>query len=383
MLRCLLFLTITMGWLSLAVAQLPTAQDPQDRSWEARIQAAIQAGDLPGCVVVLGDSEKVLIQQAFGNRRVEPVIEPMTVDTVFDLASLTKPLATATSVMLLVQDGQIDPDRPIADYLPEFASNGKQEITIHQALVHQSGLIADNAMADYQDGPQAAWEKIWELKLVDPVGERFRYSDVNYLVLGKLVEQVSGKGLDEFARQRIYQPLEMHDTGYLPGPELIARAAPTERRNGQWICGQVHDPRAFALGGVAGHAGLFSTAADLTRYCQAVLNRHRDSGPSKNGVARFPLKQSTLHDMTRAYTVSRGTRGRGWDKRSPYSSNRCDAFSEQAFGHGGFTGTVLWIDPGTDRFFLFLGNRLHPDGEGSVNRLAAQVCHDLMKSFEK
>ena len=206
----------------------------------------------------------------------------MTTDTVFDMASLTKPIATATSVMILVERGKLRLDDPVAKYLPDFAQQGKDKITIEQLLTHQGGLLPDNAVKDYLDGPEKAWRRIDALKLQYTPGTKFVYTDVGFLVLGELVHRVSGQPVDEFARDNIFRPLGMSETGYLPAEELRQRAAPTEQRDRKWIQGEVHDPRAFHLGGVAGHAGLFSTAARPGRLRandarRRRVRRHADS----------------------------------------------------------------------------------------------------------
>jgi CubicO group peptidase (beta-lactamase class C family) len=291
----------------------------------------------------------------------------MTTDTVFDMASITKPMATSTSILLLIERGQLRLSDKVATLIPEFAVNDKEGITIQDLLIHQSGLLADNPIADYSDGPATAMRRIFELKLLNPTGSKFVYSDVNFILLGEIVRRVSGKNVHEFSQANIFRPLGMTSTGYLPNEHLRARAALTEQRAGQWMRGEVHDPRAFKLGGVAGHAGLFSTAEDVAVYAQMMLGRGE-----YNGVR--VLSAETVATMTRSYRVSSGTRGLGWDKRTPYSSNRGSAFSDAAFGHGGFTGTVLWIDPELDLFFVFLSNRVHPDGKGAVNPLAGRIA---------
>ena len=334
---------------------------------ESIVRRGIADGEMPGAVVVVADRHRVLYQQAFGDRQVEPTVEPMTIDTVFDLASLTKPIATATSVMRLVQEGKLDVNQSVAHYLPEFAAQGKESITVGDLLLHVGGLIPDNALSDYEDGPEAAWERICDLKPIAARGEKFAYSDVGFIVLGKLVERVSGTALDRFAADAIFRPLGMLETMFNPDDDLRARAAPTEQRDGQWIKGEVHDPRAHLLGGVAGHAGLFSTAGDLVRYGQAML-------AADDHDSATVLDRPTLLLMTKPRNVPRGTRTYGWDHRSPYSSNRGDRLSEAAFGHGGFTGTVMWIDPEKERVFIFLSNRLHPDGKGSINNLAGEIA---------
>ncbi|WP_197455061.1 serine hydrolase domain-containing protein [Stieleria varia] len=332
------------------------------------IQAAIEEGQMPGAVVGIADHDGILYLRAFGDRRVEPERVPMTVDSVFDLASITKPVATALSVMRLQQDGVIELDAPVSRYLPEFAENDKATVTVKQLLVHTGGLIPDNSLKDYRDGDETTWQRICELKLRSAPGEKFSYSDVGFIVLGKLVERVSGQRLDRYAAEHVFIPLGMSETMFLPSSELRQRAVPTEKASDgeSWICGSVHDPRAAAMGGVAGHAGLFSTAGDLLRLGQSFLPGNRDRHPV--------LNRETIDLMSCPVEVPRGTRMLGWDHRSPYSSNRGESLSDAAFGHGGFTGTVIWIDPELDRVFVFLSSRLHPDGKGSVNGLAGQIA---------
>jgi uncharacterized protein YbbC (DUF1343 family)/CubicO group peptidase (beta-lactamase class C family) len=323
--------------------------------------------NMPGAVVLVGRSGKVVYFKAFGHKQVRPTELPMTVDTVFDMASITKPVATATSVMKLLEDGRIQLADPVVKHIPEFAPNGKDAITVYQLLTHQGGLIADNPIRDYDSDPAQSFERIHALSLTAEPGARFIYSDVSFIMLGELVERVSGLNVHEFSRKHVFEPLGMSETGYLPPDELKRRAAPTEQRDEQWIQGEVHDPRAHRLGGVAGHAGLFSTAEDIAVYAQMMLG-----GGEYAGVR--VLKPETVELMTIAQPVPRGGfRALGWDARTGYSSNRGDLLSARAFGHGGFTGTVLWIDPELDLFFIFLSNRVHPDGKGLVNPLAGRI----------
>jgi len=346
------------------------------------ITTGIAEGKMPGCVVCVGRKDEILLLKAYGNKRLEPSTDPMTIDTVFDMASITKPVATATSIMQLIEQGKLSLSDRVASIFPAFAQNDKETITVQDLLLHRSGLIPDNAMSDYQDGPEKAWEKICALKLVAPIGTAFKYSDVNFIVLGKIVEQISGKSLHEYSQASIFQPLGMKQTGYLPSKELSAKCAPTEQREGHWMQGEVHDPRAYALGGIAGHAGLFSTAEDIAIYAQMMLKQGSLHG-SKDGVPTRILSQAAVSTMTQAYAVPGGLRGLGWDKRTSYSSNRGDLFSSSAFGHGGFTGNVLWIDPELDLFFIFLSNRVHPNGKGSVNQLAGKIANVVATSITK
>ena len=345
---------------------------------EGIINEGIAEKKMPGCVVCCGRHGKIAYLKSFGNKQVGNAPLVMTTDTVFDLASLTKPVATATSIMKLVELGKIRLGNRVTDFFPEFAPNGKHEITIQDLLIHQSGLIPDNALSDYLDGPEVAWERICELELVEPVGTKFKYSDVNFIVLAEIVRKVSGQNIHEFSQANFFGPLGMSETGFLPRAELRALAAPTEKRNGDWMRGEVHDPRAFELGGVAGHAGLFSTAQELAVYAQMMLGEGTLRLSNQEPIRI--LSPQTVATMTNAYTVSNGQRGLGWDKRSGYSSNRGDLLSESAFGHGGFTGTVLWIDPEQDLFFIFLSNRVHPNGDGNVNHLAGQIANVIAGS---
>ncbi|MEZ6149727.1 MAG: DUF1343 domain-containing protein [Pirellulaceae bacterium] len=345
---------------------------------DALVSEGIAAGKMPGCVLCFGRHGKIAWLKAYGNKRLEPETEAMTTDTVFDMASITKPTATATSIMKLLEMGKLRLNQTVVDIFPEFAPNGKDDITIRDLLIHQSGLVPDNALSDYEEGPEVAWQKICDLKLVAPVGQEFKYSDVNFIVLAKIVERVSGMNVNEFSHENIFAPLHMTETGYLPAEALKQRAAPTQQRDGKWMQGDVHDPRAHLLDGIAGHAGLFSTANDLAVYATTML----DGGSfTIDGQTTKVLSPRTVELMTAPNRVSSGIRGLGWDKKTGYSSNKGDLLSDRAFGHGGFTGTVLWMDPSRDLFFIFLSNRVHPDGKGSVNGLAGQILNVVASSL--
>lgn len=330
------------------------------------VAEGLQRDKMPGCVVMIGHQNSIVLYKAYGQRQLLPEPQPMVKDTVFDMASLTKPIATATSVMLLVEDGKIDLSETVATYVPEFAANGKEAITVRQLLIHSGGLIPDNSIKDYADGVEEAFRRIHELQPYVEPGTKFVYTDVGFIVLAEIVERVSGQTVHEFSQRRIFKPLGMTETGYLPDDELKKRCAPTEQRDEAWIQGEVHDPRAYALGGIAGHAGLFSTASDLARYCQMLIGK----GTLQQTTIMAP---ATVAKMTAAVDVSSGMRTLGWDMKSPYSSNRGDFFSKSAFGHGGFTGTSMWIDPEKELFVIFLSNRVHPNGRGSVNSIAGRI----------
>lgn len=335
-------------------------------SIDEQVALEIEKGNMPGCVVMIGRKDGIAFAKAYGDRQVEPAKEEMTLDTVFDMASVTKPVATATSIMLLVERGQVRLGDPVATYIPEFAQNGKDAITIEHLLTHQSGLIPDNPLGDYEHGVDEAWKRIWALKPTVPVGTKFIYSDVGFITLGEVVRRVTGQSINEFAAANIFEPLGMTETGYLPDEKLRARSATTEKVDGEWLKGKVHDPRAARLGGVAGHAGLFSTAADLAKYAQMFLNRGRTGDKQIIGT-------NTLAEMRRPRDIDGNKRALGWDNRSKYSSNRGELFSASAIGHGGFTGTGFWLDPDLDLFVIFLSTRLHPDGVGNVNPLIGRI----------
>lgn len=326
------------------------------------VEQGIAKGEFAGCVIALGRGEGLFYVEAFGDRQIEPKRIGMTTDTLFDLASLTKPVATATSVMRLVEQGKIRLTDPVARYLPVFAAGGKEAITIEQLLIHAGGLIPDNSLDDFYGTREEMLTRTLAGKPTVQPGTQFQYTDVGFMALGALVEKVSGQSLKDFAAEQIFLPLEMEETDFLPPPELAVRAAATEQRDGHWLVGEVHDPRAAKLGGIAGHAGLFSTAEDLSRYAIQLLSDYQ-----------FPLGHATVREMTRPRDIGGVNRCLGWDSRSRYSINRPDLMTPAAFGHSGFTGTSLWIDPQLDLFVIFLSTRLHPDGVGNVNDLAGRI----------
>lgn len=332
------------------------AQTPADfSSLDAILQNAITANagaQIPGAVVVVGHHGRVVYRKAFGWRSIEPAREPMTVDTVFDVASLTKCLVTATAVMQLVESGRVNLNDPVAQLLPGFAANGKQDITVRQLLTHFSGLREDLEVSSPPKwaGKQTAYELANREKPVTAPGARFRYSDIDFIVLGELVEKLSGLALDQYAAEHIFQPLAMTRTCYLPPSSWIAVIAPTEYDHGRMLRGVVHDPSARAMGGVAGHAGVFSTADDLARFAQAMLDR-------KFVVSATAIEKLTTPQQPATATVLRGL---GWDIESPFSSNRGELLPVGGFGHTGFTGTSMWIDPVTDTYIILLTNAVHP-----------------------
>jgi uncharacterized protein YbbC (DUF1343 family)/CubicO group peptidase (beta-lactamase class C family) len=295
--------------------------------------------------------------------------------------------------MILVEQGRVRLADPVVQFIPEMKGEGRDAITIEQLMTHVSGFAPDFDLRERWTGYDEAIKHLYREPLRTPPGTRFVYSDINYIALGEVVHRVSGLMLDEFARRNIFLPLGMRDTGFNPSPSLRARIAPTEKRRGQmnylgdsganagaegeqWLRGQVHDPTSFRMNGVAGHAGLFSTANDLAIFCQMLLN-----GGVYNG-ARI-LSPMTIATMTRPRAVSEtgAARGLGWDLATTFSSNKGDFFPLGSFGHTGFTGTSIWIDPASDSFVIFLSNRVHPDGKGDVGPVRGRVASIVASSI--
>jgi uncharacterized protein YbbC (DUF1343 family)/CubicO group peptidase (beta-lactamase class C family) len=361
------------------------------------VLASIERKETPGAVVLVGRRGHVVYRKAFGDRALEPRREPMTVDTIFDLASLTKIVATATSIMILVERGKVSLADPVALYIPEFAKNGKERVTLEQIMTHRAGLPPDNEIADYVGETIDPIALICDLHPAYEPGTRVVYSDVGFIVAAEIVRRVTGRRIDQFAAENIYGPLGMTDTFFLPREILdrvwaahgsvqssdlppgmraqvvkardrITRTAPTEMREGRWMRGEVHDPRSYEMGGVAGHAGLFSTADDLAIFCQMILNKGE-----YNGVRI--LAPYTVERMVSAESLPTSQmRGIGWDINTSFSSNRGDLFPVGTFGHTGFTGTSIWLDPASETFVVLLTNRVHPNGKGDVTRLRSFVA---------
>ncbi|MCA1577597.1 MAG: DUF1343 domain-containing protein [Acidobacteria bacterium] len=350
------------------------------------IQDEIAKNRLPGAVVLVSRKGRLVWQKSYGSRAVEPAREAMTPDTIFDVASLTKVVATATSIMILVERGKVRLNDPVSTYIPELKGEGRENITIEQLLIHRSGYAPDFDLRERWTGYDEAIKRLIKESLRNPPGTRFIYSDIGFIALGEVVKRVSGMPLDQFAKQNIFVPLHMRDTGFRPGVALRARIAPTEKRRGQlsylgdtptnigaegdvWLRGQVHDPTSYRMNGVAGHAGLFSTATDLAIYCQMILNG------GEYGGTRV-LSPLTVAEMTRPRLISStgATRGLGWDINSNFSTNRGELFPLGSYGHTGFTGTSIWIDPSSQMFVVFLSNRVHPDGKGDVGPLRGRVA---------
>src|SRR2546425_4956179 len=318
---------------------------------------AVASGEIPGVVVLIGRGDDILFHGAYGSRRFLPKPSPMTVDTIFDIASLTKPVGTTIAVMALVERGAIKLDAPLGRYLREFRGKQFDEITIRRLLTHSAGLIAYPPNGAVIAGFPTAVSEIAKLPLEYPPGSAFQYSDTGFILLGEVVRRVSGAPLDRYMERTLVRPLNLKDTSFHPKTSAMSRVAPTEFANGHLLRGEVHDPRARLLGGVAGHAGMFSTAADLARICRMLLN-----GGTLDG--HRVLEAATVRTMWEGAPGGRGSRTLGWDLSSPYSRPMALFFPEGSVGHTGFTGTSIWIDPATRTYIIILTNRVHPYGGG-------------------
>jgi uncharacterized protein YbbC (DUF1343 family)/CubicO group peptidase (beta-lactamase class C family) len=360
---------------------------------------SIAKKEMPGAVVLVARRGGVVWRKAYGSRALAPQQETMTVDTIFDVASLTKIVATATSAMILVERGKLRLSDPVWRYIPELKGNGRDKITVEHLLTHRSGYAPDFDLREQWTGHEEMLKRLYAEPLRAAPGARFIYSDIGLIALGEVVARVSGETLDVFARKNVFAPLGMKDTGFRSSALMdltrsghnptsdarLARIAPTEtvramksylggmgaiESSAEWMLrGQVHDPTANRMGGVAGHAGLFSTADDLAIFCQMMLN-----GGEYNGVRI--LSPLGVAEMTRPRQVSEEgqARGLGWDINTSFSTNRGDLFPVGSFGHTGFTGTSIWIDPASESFVVFLSNRVHPDGKGDVASIRGRVA---------
>ena len=339
---------------------------------ERTIQAAIDEGHTPGAVICVGTAEKILFIKAFGKRREVPSPQPMEVDTIFDLASVTKVVATAPAICLLWQQGKLDIHAPVKRYLPEFSGGHKDKVTLLHLLTHTSGLPAfkNYLRMGLKGQKEAIIADICRTRLKASPRKVFIYSDLGFILLGEIVERVSGLDLDKFCRRHIYEPLKMGWTRFNPPKSWHSKCAATEWRDGKMTQGVVHDPNAFALGGVAGHAGLFSTASDLARFCQMILREGELDGVRV-------LEPETVRAMRTNHCPVEGVqRGLGFDIQSPYSPRmKGEKFPIGVFGHTGYTGTSVTIDLFAKVFIVLLTNRVHPDDKRNIASLRKSVAN--------
>jgi uncharacterized protein YbbC (DUF1343 family)/CubicO group peptidase (beta-lactamase class C family) len=334
------------------------------------VQQAVEQGQIPGAVLLVGHKGRIIHLKAYGKRALVPTPEPMTVDTIFDLASLTKVVATTPSLMKLFEEGKFRLNDHVTKYMPEF-QGGKSDITIRDLFTHFSGEVPDLPLTPQWSGYQTGIHMAMLEKPSGPPGVHFVYSDINFILLGELVHRLSGQMLSDYARQNIFLPLGMTETMFQPPAVLVPRIAPTERdgKNGPPLRGIVHDETSRYMGGVAGHAGLFSTAGDLSRYCEMLLHKGELDGArlfSPLTIEKFTTPQSPPDQPI--------LRGLGWDIDSPFSGNRGDLFPIGSYGHTGFTGTSIWIDPVTDTYVILLANSVHPYRRPAITGLRGKVA---------
>ncbi|MBV9760162.1 MAG: DUF1343 domain-containing protein [Acidobacteriaceae bacterium] len=357
-------------------AQTPAAENSFPQV-DSILEDAVRTGYIPGAVVAIGHNGQLVYRKAYGYRVLIPQREPMTEDTIFDAASLTKVIATTPSVMRLFEQGKLRIDDPVTKYLPEF-QGGHSDITIRLLMTHFSGLPPDVDLEPRWTGYETGIQKALTATPIAPPGGRFIYSDINFLLMGEIVRRLSGETLAQFAREQIFEPLGMKETGYLPAPALRSRIAATEidPDTGQPLRGVVHDPTARYMGGIAGHAGVFTTAADLALYAEMLLGNGR-----LGAVQLFdPL---TVRKFTTPGSPADQPilRGLGWDIDSPYSSNRGELYPIGSFGHTGFTGTSMWIDPVTNSFVIVLTNVVHPKRGKSLSSLRSRIATAVAARF--
>ena len=354
------FLAATVVGLSLATVAAAPFKPEKLAAMDAAVAEAITTKKIPGGVLWF-ERDGEVYRKAYGQRALAPTAEPISEDTIYDAASLTKVVATTTAVMQLVERGKLELDAPVVRYLPAFAQHDKSAVTVRQLLMHHSGLRPDVDTNPVWSGYETGVALACQEKLRSTPGSTFVYSDINFIILGELVRIVGGLRLDGYTVKEIFQPLKMVDSGFLPPAAKLARVAPTELTDGQMLRGVVHDPTTRFMDGVAGHAGLFTTTNDLARFCRMILG-----GGQLDGVRI--VSAATVAEMTRIQNDGSDRRGLGWDIDSRFSGPRGRWFPAGAsFGHTGFTGTSLWIDPGARAFVIFFSNRVHPAGKGDAS----------------
>jgi CubicO group peptidase (beta-lactamase class C family) len=394
------FLVTTLISLSIAQAlPLPTAKPEEVGMSSAHlslvdeiIQAAIANKEFPGAVLLVARNGKIVLRKAYGESQWVPQHRPMTVDMIFDLASITKPVATATSIMILVEQGKIRLWDKVKDYIPEFVpyikegGNPGEDARIWHLLTHTSGLppyTDDNncAVVEKLFGKSCPMEilvkYIAQLKKTASPGKVFTYSCLDYISLAYILQKITSETIAEFSEKNIFKPLKMEHTFYMPPEKFWSLCVSTLVVDGKPLIGIVHDPLARLQGGISGNAGLFSTADDLAIFAQMMLNKGEFQG------VRI-LSPLTVERMTSIYPlVAFSGRGLGWDLDSDYSTNGGDIFGPSAYGHSGYTGTSIWIDPETETFVVFLTNSVHPEDKGKIIPLRSEVANVVASSIYK
>ncbi len=354
------------------------------------INRLIENRNIPGAVVVIGRKNQISLFKAYGNRQVFPDCEVMTPDTLFDLASITKVAATGLCLNILFDRKKIELDAPIVRYLPELNSYGKEKILVRDLLLHVSGIEDRYKVTGTEE---EIWKNICNTRMKNQPGEKYEYSCLSYIILGKLIERVSGETLPNFARKNIYDPLGMKDTGFTPNFEQRKRTAPTEQREGRWLRGEVNDFRSYFMGGRVGNAGLFSTGGDLALLASVLLNHGvytddstdggTDNGTDCQGKEQSLFCEDTFQKMTASYAVPNGYRGLSWDKKTG-KPNLPPDFFPTTIGHGGYTGTSFLVDPERNMFVIILTSRLHLNPKNpNIYPTAGAIAKIAAKMYEK
>jgi CubicO group peptidase (beta-lactamase class C family) len=387
--------TLALSW-GCGRKQLPTAgADDLGMSKEKLsqirgiIEEAIASKELPGAVVLVARKGKIVLREAFGDRQWVPDRKPMKADLIFDMASVTKPVATATSILMLVEQGRISLWDRVKMHVPEFApyaddwGDAGEDARIWHLLTHTSGLppYTNAEEAAKKLGNPCSTETlvkfIARLKKTNPPGAEFHYSCLGYITLAHVVRKITGQTIAEFAAEKIFKPLGMGHTFYKPEAKVLDLCVPTLVVGGKPLIGIVHDPLARLQGGISGNAGLFSTADDLAVFAQMILGK----GEYKGTRLLSPL---TVERMTSIYPKApTAGRGLGWDLSSVYAGNGGDLFGPRSFGHSGYTGTSIWIDPETETVVILLANSIHPDDKGQILALRSRVANVVAAAIIK
>jgi uncharacterized protein YbbC (DUF1343 family)/CubicO group peptidase (beta-lactamase class C family) len=381
-------LGIGLAFLMLLLAPAARADEPSEvarvdfSAIDAAARDALVSGEIPGSVILVGQGDRILYHRALGWRQIVPTPEPMTEDTIFDIASLTKPLGTTLAILSLVERGKIRLDAPLGSYLSEFKprllDRTFKDVTIRRMLTHSAGFAAIPRDGGVTTGFPRAARELARAKLDYPPGSGTQYSDTGFILLGEVVRRVSGSPLDQYLARWLFGPLGLTDTTFHPNAAQRARTAPTEFHGGHWLRGQVHDPRARRLGGVAGNAGMFSTARDLARLCRLLVSEGAVDG-------RRWLRPETVRAMWTPWPSPESPRALGWDLTSGFAQTMAPFFPAGSVGHTGFTGTAVWLDPRTRTYMILLTNRVHPNGGGATRirelrtRVAAGVASALFR----
>lgn len=346
---------------------------------DAVIQKAIEDKAFPGAQILIWQNGKTIYDKSFGHLTYDSKSPEVTNKTIFDLASVTKVIATTTAAMICYDRNLFSLDDPVVKYIPEFGVNGKEKITIKNLLLHNTGLPAWKKFYESCKTKEDVLKEIYSSELEYPTGEKTVYSDLGIITLGKIIEKVTNKSLDNFCRDEIFNPLKMNSTFYNPPDSLKQYCAPTEIDNywrNKTIQGEVHDETSAMLNGVAGHAGLFSTTSDIAKLMEVLISKGIYLGQSI-------IKQSTIELFTKRYS-DQSSRALGWDTKSETGSSAGDFFSGSSYGHTGFTGTSVWVDPQRNLFVIFLTNRVYPTRDNSkISKVRPELHNAVIKSLEK